>query len=167
MAADAAERRPVIREGRRNVPVVRRRPCRGPVARLARQGRDKMSRRFASRHRAIMAAGAWRGDAGVIEPGARKGRGALVTGLARIIRWDMRGRLPKCGPAIVAAGAIRHDSRVIHPGPSERHGALVTVLAGRVCDDVTWGLAGRGDAIVAGGAATGNARVAESCTGHG
>lgn len=159
VAAGAAHRRPVIHKRRRCVPIDHRCPHHGPMTRIARQGRNKMPGRLAWSHDAVVAADARRGDAGVIEPSARKGHGALVTSLARSIRNDVVRRLPERGSAVMTARAIRDDSGVIHTGSRERHRALVAVLAGRVGDDVAWRLAERGDAVVAAGAIRGDSRV--------
>jgi len=103
----------------------------------------------------------------VIDPRARKGHGALVTGLARSIRDDVIRGLAGCGPAVMTAGAIRDDSRVVHTGAGERHRALVAGLARRIGDDVICRLAERGDAVVTGRAAGGDARMARFCVERG
>ena len=114
-----------------------------------------------------MAADAGPADAGVIEPGAREGHGALVACFARSICDDVVRRFPECGSAVVATGAVCNESCVIHPGAGECHGALVAVFARRIGDDVVWSLAQRGHAVVASHAAIGDARVDGFGASHG
>jgi len=167
MAAGAVGPWPVIHVGWGRVPVNHRCPGHGPMTCFAWQGRDEMPGRLAFSHCAVVAAGTGRGDTGVIDPCARKGHGALVTGLARSIRDDVIRGLAGCGPAVMTAGAIRDDSRVVHTGAGERHRALVAGLARRIGDDVICRLAERGDAVVTGRAAGGYARMARFCIGRG
>ena len=68
-----------------------------------------MLRRFAGGHHAVVAAGAWRRDAAVIEPGAGEGQGALVTSLAGRAGDDMILRLAQRGDAVVAGCAATGD----------------------------------------------------------
>ena len=106
-----------------------------------------------------MATCARRDETAVIDPGTRKGHGALVTGLTWGIGDDVARWLPGCEPAVMTAGAVREDSGVVHTSAGERHRAPVAVLARSVGSDVVWRLAERGNAVMAGRASARDARV--------
>src|SRR5258708_2536910 len=99
---------------------------------------------------AVVTTNACPAQAGVIDPGARKGQRTLVATLARGIRDDVYCRLAGSDRAAMTSGAIRDEPGVAHAGSSERYRALVASLTGRSGDDVVRGLAGRRDAVVAG-----------------
>ena len=84
--------------------------------------------RLADCCRSVVAAGAVGRDACVVEGGAREGRGASVTRLARLRRRDMSRGLADGSCSVVAAGAVRGDACVVEGDPREGHGTLVTRL---------------------------------------
>src|SRR5258708_8179736 len=122
-----------------------------------------MTGRPALRCGAVVTTDARRAQAGVIDPGARKGQRTLVTGLARGIRDDVLRRLPEGDRAAMTSGAIRDEPRMVHTGSSERYRALVASLTGRTGDDVVRRLTGRGDAVVAGRTAAPGTPLARVC----
>src|SRR5260370_12051807 len=118
-----------------------------------------MTGRPALRCGAVVTTDARRAQAGVIDPGARKGQRTLVTSLARGIRDDVFRRLAEGDRAAMTSGAIRDEPRMVHTGSSERYGTLVATLAGGTGDDVVCPLAGRGRAVVAGRATRDETRL--------
>src|SRR5882672_9698182 len=89
---------------------------------------------------AVVTTDARPGQAGVIDPGARKCHRTFVTSLARGIRDDVFRRLAKGDRAAMTSGAIRDEPGVVHTGPGKRYRALVASLTGRTGDDVVRGL---------------------------
>ena len=145
----AFERHAVIGILRGHVSVVHRcpRPC--PVARLAGQRGDEVSRPFSLGRGAVVTARAWRANAAVIYTCARERHRAFVTALARRSCDDVIWRLPECSDAIMATRAITDDAGMIHPDERKTCRVSVTRLAGRVCGDVPLGFAECRNPVVA------------------
>jgi hypothetical protein len=142
------------------MPVGHAGPCHGAMTGVARQGREEMPKRLALGGPAVVATQARPDCDGMIDPCARKGHRALVTGLTLSIRADVGGRLSDYGCAAVATGAVRNESRVVHPGAGEGHRALMATLAGPTSDKVIRLFAGCSYVIVAARAAADDIRVA-------
>jgi hypothetical protein len=167
VAADAIHSRPVIHKGRGRMPVDDRCPSLGSMALIARRSRENMPGRLAFGGRAVVAAGARRGHAGVIDPGTREAHRTSVTRLTWGIRHEVVCWLSGRRAAGMAAAAIRSDSRMVHASSSEVHRALVAALARRRGDDMVRPLSGGPDAVVAPHAAVDDARMAHLLVVHG
>ena len=163
VASAAFERHTVIGIFRGHVPVVYRgpRPC--PVARLAGQRGDEVSRPFAFGRGAVVTARACRRDAAVIHARALERHCTFVTGLTGRSCDDVIGRLPGCRNAIMAACAIADDAGVIHADERKTRRASVTQLAGRVGRDVPLRFASCCNSVVATCAAACDSGMVEFC----
>jgi len=161
VASAAFERHAVIGIFRGHVSVVHRcpRPC--PVARLAGQRGDEVSRPFSLGRGAVVTARTCRGNAAVIHTCARERHRAFVTALARRSCDDVIWRLPECSDAIMATRAITDDAGMIHPHQRKTCRASVTRLAGRVRGDVPLRFADRRNPVVATCAAARDTGMAE------